>query len=80
MLKRSFLAAALVVAFSTPAFAFYCPLNGKAIGEADMSRLSAAEQANVNGLRDEGMALHDSGDHAGAVTKLAEAMRILVSH
>ena len=52
MLKRSLLAAALVVAFSTPAFAFYCPLNGKAIGEADMSRLSAAEQSNVTALRD----------------------------
>jgi hypothetical protein len=25
------------------------------------------------------MALHDAGDHKGAVTKLAEAMRILVS-
>ena len=79
MIKRSLLAAALVVLFATPVLAFYCPLNGKAIAEADTSQLSAADQAKVEQLRAEGMALHDGGDHAGAVTKLAEAMRILVS-
>ena len=78
MIKRSFLAIAIVVAFSTPALAFYCPVNGKAIGEADMSHLSSDAQATVMELRDEGMALHDAGDHQGAVTKLAEAMRILI--
>lgn len=79
MIKRSLLAVAIVVAFSTPALAFYCPLNGKAIGEADMSHLSSGAQATVTTLRDEGMALHDAGDHQGAVVKLAEAMRILVA-
>ena len=79
MFKRSLLAAAVVVAFASPAFAFYCPLNSKAIGEANMSHLSAADQTKVQALNDEGMALHDAGDHKGAVTKLAEAMRILVS-
>ena len=76
MIKRSLLAVAIVVAFSTPALAFYCPLNRKAI---DMSHLSSGAQATVTTLRDEGMALHDAGDHQGAVVKLAEAMRILVA-
>ena len=79
MIKRSLLAVAIVVAFSTPALAFYCPLNGKAIGEADMSHLSSGAQDTVMTLRDEGMALHDAGDHQGAVVKLAEAMRTLVA-
>jgi len=58
MFKRSLLAAALVVAFASPAFAFHCPLNSKAIGEANMSHLSAADQTKVQALNDEGMARH----------------------
>ncbi len=81
MTKRSLLAAAILVAFSTPAFAFYCPLNVKAI-DANVARtnLSAAERAEVKAFRDEGERLHNAGNHQGAVVELAKAMRILVAH
>ncbi len=79
MTKRSLLAAVILVAFSTPAFAFYCPLNVKAI-DAARANLSAAERAEVKALRDEGERLHNAGDHQGAVVELAKAMRILVAH
>lgn len=81
MTKHSLLAAAIFVAFSTPAFAFYCPLNVEAI-DANMvgANLSAAESAEVKAFRDEGERLHNAGDHQGAVVELSKAMRILVAH
>ncbi len=80
MTKRLVLAAILVV-FSTPVFAFYCPLNVKAI-DANVAKanLSAAERAEIKASRDEGERLHNAGDHQGAVVELAKAMRILVAH
>ena len=81
MTKRSLIAATILVAFSTPAFAFYCPVNVKAI-DANVARanLSATESAEVKTARDEGERLHNAGDHKGAVIELAKAMRILVAH
>ncbi len=81
MTKRLVLTAAILVIFSTPVFAFYCPLNVKAI-DANVAKanLSAAERVDVKALRDEGERLHNAGDHQGAVVELAKAMRILVAH
>ena len=81
MIKRSLLAIVILMAFSAPAFAFYCPSNVRAIDEnAAKANLSAAERAEVKALRDEGLRLHEGGDHQAAVTELAKAMRILVEH
>ncbi len=81
MTKRSLLAAAILVAFSTPAFAFYCPANVNAIdANVASANLSAAERAEIKTLRDEGERLHNAGDHRRAVVELAKAMRILVAH
>ncbi len=81
MIKRSLLAIVILMAFSAPAFAFYCPSNVRAIDEnAAKANLSAAERAEVKALRDEGLRLHDGGDHQAAVIELAKAMRILVEH
>ena len=81
MTKRLVLTAAILVIFSTPVFAFYCPLNVKAI-DANVAKanISAAERAEVKALRDEGERLHNAGDHQGSVVELAKAMRILVAH
>lgn len=83
MIKRSLIAAAVAFAVSTmawsPAQAYYCPKNAKAIDAAlAKSSLSAAMKAKVKELRDKGMAHHSGGDHTAAVKSLAEAMRILV--
>lgn len=81
MIKRSFLVAAILVAFSAPSFAFYCRLNTKAIDEnVARANLSAIERVEVKALRDEGERLHNEGDHQGAVVELAKAMRILAAH
>ena len=79
MTGRSLLAAAVLVAFTTPALAFYCPKNVAAIDAAlAKGSWTDAQKAEVKALRDEGDALHKAGKHKEAVGKLAEAMRALV--
>ena len=75
MIGRTLLAAAIVALVATPALAFYCPNNVKAIDAA----LAKNANASVKALRDEGEKLHKAGDHKGSVKKLAEAMRMLVT-
>jgi hypothetical protein len=88
MIKRSLIAAAVAVAVSSAAFspaqAFYCPKNVKAINVAldkpwAEVNLSADQKSKVKGLRDKGLAQHKAGDHKGAVNSLAEAMRFILS-
>ena len=85
MFVRSLLVAAVLVAFSAPASAYYCPKTGKAIADAlsknwkaNGPRLSGAQIAEVKELRDQGMAQHSGGDHTAAVKALAEATRIIL--
>ena len=83
MIKRSLIAAAVALAVSTmawsPAQAYYCPKNAKAIDAAlAKGGVDSAMKSKVKGLRDKGMAQHSSGDHTAAVKSLAEAMRLLV--
>ncbi|MEE8533035.1 MAG: hypothetical protein V3S95_05715 [Alphaproteobacteria bacterium] len=81
MIARSLLAAVVIVAFATPASAFYCPKQGKAVTAAlASSSLSAAKKAEVEKLRDQGMAAHGGGDHTAAVKALAAATRILLGN
>jgi hypothetical protein len=80
MIGRSLLAAALLVAFSAPAFAFHCPADVKAIDNAvPKSNLTAAQKTEVMKLRDEGEAQHNAGKHQDAVNTLAKAMRIILN-
>lgn len=81
MFTRIITIAALFMFFAAPANAFYCPNQGKAIDHAlSTDSLSAEQKAEVKKLRDQGMALHDSGDHKGAVKSLAEATRIILNN
>ncbi|MCH8834828.1 MAG: hypothetical protein IH925_02665 [Proteobacteria bacterium] len=85
MIKRSLIAVAVAVAVSSAAFspaqAFYCPKNVKAIDAAlGKSMLSADQKSKVKGLRDKGLAQHKAGDHKGAVKSLAEAVRIILNN
>ena len=80
MITRTIAAAAALMLFAAPAFAFYCPNQGKAIDHAlSTAGLSADQKAEVKKLRDAGMALHGSGDHTGAVKSLAAAARIILN-
>jgi hypothetical protein len=79
MIGRALIATAVVVAFTSPAGAFHCPKNVKAINAAiGNSNLSAGDKAKVKSLSDEGFAQHKAGDHRASVKTLAEAMRMLV--
>ena len=85
MIKRSLIAAAVAVAVSSAAFspaqAFYCPKNVKAIDAAlGKSNLSGAKKSEVKALRDKGLDQHKAGDHKGSVKSLAEAVRIILNN
>ncbi|MFQ5954219.1 MAG: hypothetical protein ACE5JZ_04070 [Kiloniellales bacterium] len=81
MIGRSLLAAALVVAFATPALAFNCPLNVKAIDAGlPKTNLSAAQKAEVQKLRDEGLAQHNGGKHKESMVTLSKAMQIILNN
>ena len=76
-MKRIILAALL--AFSTSAFAFHCPMDMKKIDEAmaKSPQLTAQQVADVKKYRAEGEALHKQGKHQESVDTLAKAMKIL---
>ncbi len=81
MVGRSLIAAAVVVAFATPALAFNCPVNVKAI-DAGLSKtnLSAALTAEVQKLRDQGAAQHKDGKHKESMVSLSKAMQIILNN
>lgn len=76
-MKRITLAALL--AFSTSAFAFHCPMDMRKIDEAMAKnpQLTAEQAADVKKFRAEGEALHKQGKHQESVDALAKAMKIL---
>ena len=81
MIKHSLAAAALVIGFATPAFAFHCPLNGKAIDAGlAASSIPAGVKSEIEALKDKGLGQHNDGDHESAQTTLAEAMRLLLNN
>lgn len=64
--------------FAMPAMAFQCPADISKIDQAlQTSTLSDAEKAQVVALRDQGQALHDSGQHQQSVDTLAQAKQML---
>lgn len=80
MWKKTLVAVVLGLALTGPALAMHCPMDAKAIDQAlPRSTLSDSEKETVQSLRDEGMELHEAGDHHASEAKLAEAMRILLS-
>ena len=85
MIKRSLIAVAVAVAVSSAAFspaqAFYCPKNVKAIDAAlGKSMLSADQKSKVKELRDKGLAQHKAKNHTEGQKITAEAMRIILDN
>lgn len=79
MIRKLGTAAIIGLTLSFPALAAHCPKDAKAIDASlDRSTLGKDEQAQIKALRDEGMTLHNAGDHRAAEGKLAEAMRMLL--
>lgn len=80
MLKNIVLATVLATAFAAPASAGHCPADAKGIDHA-LTILTVADdvRAKVSALKEEGMALHNSGTHADAEDLLSEAMRLLLN-
>jgi len=80
MTGRSLLAAAILVGFTAPAWAFHCPKDIAAI-DAAMAKgnWTDDQKAAVKALRDEGEAAHKAGNHQESVNKLAEAMRAMLN-
>ncbi len=78
-MKSIIVAAAVVVAMSSPAFAKHCPKDAKIVKEA-MSKatgLSEKKMSLVQALHDMGVADHKSGNHADSITALHAATTIL---
>ena len=82
--RSKLMAAALAVAISGGltgmAIASHCPLDAKAIDNA-LAKLDVDGEVRkeVEALRDEGLALHNAGNHAESEEKLSQAMRILLA-
>lgn len=78
---RMLLFAGVMVALATPALAFHCPADVKAI-DAALAKMSlpAATMAEVKQLRDQGEAEHKAGKHKEAVDTLAKAMRTILTN
>ncbi len=78
-MKTILLAAAVVVAMTSPTFAKHCPKDVKIIDESlpKAMGLNEMQMTKVKALRDKGAALHKSGNHAESIKVLHEAVKIL---
>ena len=75
-MKKLLTALALTVLMSGAAFANSCPMHVQKIDEA-LASSTASDEVKAQALRDEGQALHDAGNHAESMAKLAEAEKLL---
>ena len=78
-MKPILLAAVALGFLAAPAFAMHCPADMAKIDAALAAspQISAEELAEVQGLRAEGEAYHQAGQHQESVDTLAKAMEIL---
>jgi hypothetical protein len=79
MTRIATVAAATLFLMTAPAFAHHCPLDAAAI-DAALAKMDISDElkAEVVALKDEGMTLHEAGNHEESEHKLAEAMRKLL--
>ena len=78
-MKRLFIAVAVLIGITSPAFAKHCPKDVKIIDEAlpKATGLTEMQMTEVKALRDKGDALHKSGNHGESIKVLHEAIKIL---
>ncbi|MEW9805923.1 hypothetical protein ABUE31_08015 [Mesorhizobium sp. ZMM04-5] len=79
MISKTLTAVAAVALMGTPALAAHCPKDAAAIEHAlTKTSLSAADKAEVERLKNEGVAQHEAGNHRESEALLADAMRRLL--
>ena len=78
-MKRLFIALAVLIGITSPAFAKHCPNDAKIIDQSmgKAMGLTKMQMTEVKALRDKGVALHKSGKHAESIKVLHEAVKIL---
>jgi len=77
-MKKFVIAAALIAALASPAFAKQCPKLMKKIDEAmATAQVDDATKTKIMALYDKGKAEHESGDHAASEADLNEALKLL---
>ncbi len=78
-MKRLFIAVAVLIGMTSPAFAKHCPKDAKIINQAmrEAFGLTKMQIAEVIALRDKGMALHKDGKHGESIKALHAATKIL---
>ncbi len=79
MLRTTLLAGAVLALTAAPALAHGCPGYAGTIEAAlATSNLSDADKAEITKLKEEGMALHNAGDHHDGEHALNNAMTMLL--
>jgi len=79
MVRTTLTACAALMLLATPALAAHCPMDAAAIEHAlPKSNLSDADKAEVEALKEQGMAAHQAGNHRESEALLAQAMRKLL--
>ncbi len=78
-MKHLFIAVAVLIGMTSPAFAKHCPKDAKIIEQslAKAKGLSKMQMTEVKALHDKGLALHKSGKHGEAIKALHAATKIL---
>ncbi|MDX1593293.1 MAG: hypothetical protein R3298_03525 [Gammaproteobacteria bacterium] len=81
MIRKSLLTILLTLGLAGVALAGHCPKDAAAITAGlENSGADDATKAKVAALRDEGMELHNAGNHGASEDKMAEAMRLLLTN
>ena len=78
-MKRLFIAVAVLIGMTSPAFAKHCPKDAKVIDQAmkEAIGLTKMQITEVIALRDKGVVYHKTGKHGDAIKALHEATKIL---
>ncbi len=76
MIKRTLIAAAVLVAFAGPALAGHCPADVKKL-EAAMPNLKSAQLALAKEAAAKGAELHAAGKHGESLQVLEKALKEL---
>jgi len=78
-MKRLFIAVAVLIGITSPAFAKHCPKDAKIIDQAmkEAFGLTIKQIAEVKVLRDKGVAYHKDGEHGKSIKVLHAATKLL---
>ncbi len=78
-MKQLFIAVAVLIGITSPAFAKHCPKDAKIIDQAmrDAFDLTIMQLEEFKALHDKGLAYHKDGKHGEAIKALHAATKIL---